>query len=80
MVIASIDPWSVRVDWTVFNRSAQPLQLDQLDLLVGKLTGTVDPAKNRALVSGLHSWDGAGVARLQPATKIESYYTSLSKP
>jgi hypothetical protein len=40
----------------------------------GKLTGLVDPAKNRALTSGLHSWDGGRVTRVTPGAKLESHY------
>ena len=49
MRIASVDQRSVRMDWTVFNISTQPLKLDQLDILSGKLEGQVDPAKNRVM-------------------------------
>ena len=81
MVITTVDPWSVRLDLTVFNRGAQPLKLDQIDLLAGKLTGKVEPAKNRGLVSGLHSWDGGRMTRLVPGSKLESYYTlALQSP
>ena len=81
LVITAIDPGAVRLDWTMINRSAKPLQLDQIDVLTGKLTGAVDPAKNRALTSGLHSWDGGSMTRVTPATKLESYYTlALQSP
>ena len=75
MVLTSVGHGSLRMGWTVFNRSAQSLRLDQMDLLVGKLTGAVDPANNRSLVSGLHSWDGGKVTRLKPGDDLGSYYT-----
>ena len=75
------DRWSVRLDLTVFNRGAQPLKLDRIDVLTGKLTGAVDPSKNRGLVSGLHSWDGGKMTRLPEGGKLESYYTlALQSP
>ena len=81
MVITAVDHGSLRLDWTVFNRSDQPLQLDQIDLLAGKLAGAPEPTKNRGLVSGLHSWDGGKMARLTPGGKLESYYTlALQSP
>ena len=81
MVITAVDRGSVRLDFTVFNRSAQPLKLDQIDVLAGKLTGAVDAAKNRGLVSGLHSWDGGKMTRLTAGAKLESYYTlALQSP
>lgn len=81
LVIASLDAWSVRIDMMVFNRSAKPLKLDQIDLLDGKLTGKLDPAGSRCLVSGLHSWDGGKMTRLQPNGNLESYYTvALQNP
>jgi len=81
MRIASVDQRSVRIDWTVFNSSTQALKLDQLNILAGKLVGQVDPAQNRVVQSGLHSWDGGSVVRLGPGKKIESYYTvALQSP
>jgi len=81
MRIASVDQRSVRIDWTVFNSSTQALKLDQLKILAGKLVGQVDPAANRVVQSGLHSWDGGSVVRLVPEKKIESYYTvALQSP
>lgn len=81
MRIASVDQWSVRLDWRVFNRSTEALKLDQLKVLVGKLAGQVDPAQNRVLQSGVHSWDGGNVVRLVPDKKIESFYTvALQSP
>ena len=81
LIITAVDQWSVRLDWTMINRSAKPLQLDQIDLLTGKLTGAVEPGKNRALTSGLHSWDGGRMTRVTPTTKLESYYTlALQSP
>jgi hypothetical protein len=47
MRIASVDQRSVRIDWTVFNSSTQALNLDQLNILAGKLVGQVDPAAMR---------------------------------
>jgi len=46
MRIASVDPQSVRVDLTVYNISTQPLKLDQLDILSGKLEGGVQFSVN----------------------------------
>lgn len=81
LVITAVDRWSVRLDWTMINRSAEPLRLDRIDVLTGKLAGPVDPAKNRALTSGLHSWDGGSMVRVNPAKKLESYYTlALQSP
>ena len=81
MVLTASDRASVRLDLTVFNRGAQPLKLDQIDVLTGKLTGAVEPAKNRGLVSGLHSWDGGKMTRLTAGAKLESYYTlALQSP
>ena len=81
MRIASVDQRSVRVDWTVFNSSTQALKLDRLKILTGKLVGQVDPAQNRVVQSGLHSWDGGEVVRLVPEKKIESFYTvALQSP
>lgn len=49
LVITTLDRWSVRLDWTMLNRSTEPLRLDQIDILTGKLAGAVEPARNRAL-------------------------------
>lgn len=81
MVISTVDQWSVRIDLMVFNRSGQQLKLEQIDILSGKLTGTTDAGRNRVLVSGLHSWDGASLTRLTNEATIESYYTlALQSP
>jgi alpha-galactosidase len=81
MRIASVDPQSVRVDLTVYNISTQPLKLDQLDILSGKLEGQADPAKNRVIISGNNSWTGGNVVRLVPGKKIDSFYTvALQSP
>lgn len=81
MRIASVDPQSVRVDLTVYNISTQPLKLDQLDILSGKLEGQADPAKNRVIISGNNSWTGGNVVRLVPEKKMESFYTmALQSP
>jgi hypothetical protein len=58
MVIHLIDAESVRIDWTIYNRSDKALKLDRLDVLIGKLTGKVDSSNNRILTSGHHSWAG----------------------
>ena len=75
MRIASVDPRSVRLDLTIYNCSSRPLKLDQIDILDGKLTGEVDPVKNRVMVSGLNSWNEGQMVRLKPGTIAESYYT-----
>ena len=75
LTITAPDPLDVRIDFTLYNRSGQNLKLDQIDILDGKLTGAVDPDKNRCLTSGLHSWDGGNIVRLLPGIKVESYYT-----
>jgi alpha-galactosidase len=81
MRIASVDPQSVRVDLTVYNISTQPLKLDRLNILAGKLEGQADPAKNRVIVSGNNSWTGGNVVRLVPEKKMESFYTvALQSP
>lgn len=81
LLVTVMDVSSVRLDWTMINRSGKPLQLDRIDILTGQLTGAVDPAKNRALTSGLHSWDGGKVARVTPGAKLESHYTlALQSP
>jgi len=81
MVVTTVDQWSVRLEFTLFNQSGQPLKLDRIDVVSGTLAGTADQEKNRVLVSGLHSWDGASVARLKTGKKIESYYTlTLQSP
>jgi len=81
MRIASVDRLSVRMDWTVFNCSTQPLKLDRLNILAGKLEGQADPAKNRVIISGNNSWTGGNVVRLVPEKKIESFYTvALQSP
>ncbi len=74
-VLTPVGEGSLRLDWTVFNRSAQPMKLDRIEALVGKLTGALEPERNRCLVSGLHSWDGAKMTRLSPGGKLESCYT-----
>ena len=80
-VITSLGPETVRLDMRIFNRGAQPLKLDRIDLLSGRLTGSIKPLENRALVSTLHSWAGGHVKRLTPGNKIESYYTvALQSP
>jgi alpha-galactosidase len=79
--VTVVDPATLRLDWTMINRGGKPLQLDRIDILTGKLAGAVDPANNRALTSGLHSWDGGKVARVTPGTKLESHYTlALQSP
>jgi hypothetical protein len=81
MVLTSFDNYSLRIDMTIYNRSTQPLKLDQIYLLSGKLTGSVDSARNRCLVNGMHSWSGAEVTGIKQGTKIESYYTlAVQKP
>jgi alpha-galactosidase len=81
MRIASVDPQSVRVDLTVYNISTQPLKLDRLNILAGKLEGQADPAKNRVIISGNNSWTGGNVVRLVPEKKMESFYTvALQSP
>ncbi len=81
MAITPAGRGAVRLDLTVFNRGAKPVMLDRIDLLAGRLTGVVEPAKNRALVSGLHSWDGGSMVRMTPDAKLESYYTlALQSP
>ena len=81
LVITAMDRGAVRLDWTLINRSANPLHLDRIDILTGKLATPVDPAKNRALTSGLHSWDGGHMVRVNAAAKLESYYTlALQSP
>jgi Melibiase len=81
LVITSLGPDAVRLDMRIFNRGLQPLKLDRIDLLSGRLTGAVKPSENRALVSTLHSWAGGHVKRLTPESKIESYYTvALQSP
>ncbi len=70
MVLISFDNSSLRIDMTIYNRSTQPLNLDQIYLLSGKLTGSVDSARNRCLVNGMHSWSGADVTRIKQGTKI----------
>lgn len=81
MRIVSVDPRSVRLDWTVYNVSTNALKLDRINMLAGNLEGTVDPAQNRVLESGLHSWAGGKVVRLVPEKKITSHYTlALQSP
>jgi len=79
--VVTLDPPSVRVEWRIFNVSAQALRLDRLTVLTGQLEGQVDPDNNRVLMSGLHSWDGGKVVRLVPEKKITSHYTlALQSP
>jgi len=81
MRIASVDPQSVRVDLTVYNISTQPLKLDRLNILAGKLECQADPAKNRVITSGNNSWTGGNVVRLVPEKRMESFYTvALQSP
>lgn len=81
MRIASVDPQSVRVDLTVYNISTQPLKLDRLNILAGKLDGHADPEKNRVVISGNNSWTGGNVVRLAAEKKIDSFYTvALQSP
>ena len=75
IVITPVDSFAVRIDMTIYNQCKLPLKLDRIDILDGKLTGAVEPDKNRCVTSGLHSWDGGNLVRLQHGTKIESYYT-----
>jgi len=77
----TVDPLSVRVEWKVWNVSAQAMKLERLTVLSGRLEGQVDPDKNRVLVSGLHSWAGGNVVRLIPEKKMTSHYTlALQSP
>lgn len=75
MVIHLIDADSVRIDWTIYNRSDKTLKLDRLDVLIGKLTGEVDSSNNRILTSGHNSWEGEDVGRLEKGKAASSYYT-----
>jgi len=81
LAITDIAPCTVRLDMTLLNRSSQPLKLDQIDLLSGRLAGAIKPTENRTLVSSLHSWGGGQVTHLTLGSKVESYYTlALQSP
>jgi hypothetical protein len=75
MMITSVNLWSIRIDAIIYNRSSGPLMLDRIDLITGKMTGEVDPLKNRVIVNGFNSWNHGEMVRLKPGTIAESYYT-----
>ena len=75
MMITSVDHWSIRIDLTIFNRSSAPLILEQIDLIIGKMAGEVDPVKDRVIVNGFNSWNHGEMLRLKTGTIAESPYT-----
>jgi hypothetical protein len=76
MVVRQLGAGAARIDWTIRNRGDKPLTLDRLELLDGRLTGQVEPQRNRVLTSGDNSWAGGNVGRLEKGAKpIKSFYT-----
>ena len=76
MVIQPVGAGASRIDWTIRNRSDNPLTLDRLEVLDGRLTESLEPRRNRVLTSGDNSWAGGNVALLEKGAKpIKSFYT-----